>query len=298
MFLSLTSSVLKASYHHIVILFSVVSSLFFYSCNNEKKTEETDEKIIATIGNENLKESDFKQQVIYSGNKTDSAAFAQKAIENWALESVLYQEALTKLEPSEMDIEKQVNDYRKQLVNYIYETKLIENNLDTIVSEEEISEYYNTHLDNFILKDNIVKVNYFKIPIQSKEINKIKKLLNSTVAKDKEQLEALCMQHAENFFINDSVWLLLDDIKREVPKLKDQLEYNTVKGRVIEFGDSEAYFYLRIKDVKIKNSVSPLAFERNNIKTFIINSRKIKLIQSYKQQLLDKAKADKSFKIF
>lgn len=289
---------MKVSYHHIVILFSVISSLFFSACNNEKKIEETDEKIIASIGNENLKESDFKQQVIYSGNKTDSAAFAQKAIENWALESVLYQEALTKLEPSEMDIEKQVNDYRKQLVNYIYETKLIENNLDTIVSEEEISEYYNTHLDNFILKDNIVKVNYFKIPIQSKEINKIKKLLNSTVAKDKEQLEALCMQHAENFFINDSVWLLLDDIKREVPKLKDQLEYNTVKGRVIEFGDSEAYFYLRIKDVKIKNSVSPLAFERNNIKTFIINSRKIKLIQSYKQQLLDKAKADKSFKIF
>ena len=106
------------------------------------------------------------------------------------------------------------------------------------------------------------------------------------------------MQHAENFFINDSVWLLLDDIKREVPKLKDLLEYNTVKGRVIEFGDSEAYFYLRIKDVKIKNSVSPLSFERNNIKTFIINSRKIKLIQSYKQQLLEKAKTDKTFKIF
>jgi hypothetical protein len=301
MFLSLASAVFsnfKKHIHYTFLTCSICLLLSLISCTNSKTTDATNEKIIAAVGTEQLSETDFKQQVIYSASKADSAAFAQKAIENWALESVLYQEALTKLEPSEMDIEKQVNDYRKQLVNYIYETKLIENNLDTIVDETEISEYYNSNIDNFILKDNIVKVNYFKIPIQSKEINKIKKLLNSTVAKDKEQLEALCMQHAENFFINDSVWLLLDDIKREVPKLKDLLEYNTVKGRVIEFGDSEAYFYLRIKDVKIKNSVSPLSFERNNIKTFIINSRKIKLIQSYKQQLLEKAKTDKTFKIF
>lgn len=268
------------------------------SCNSIKDKETSDEKVFAIAGTEELKESDFKQQLIHASNKTDSTAFAQKTIENWALESLLYQEALTKLEPDEMDVEKQVSDYRKQLVNYIYETKLIENNLDTLVAEEEIEDYYNTHIDNFILKDNIVKVNYFKIPIQSKEINKIKKLLNSSGQKEREQLELLCTQHAESYFLNDSVWLLLDDIKREIPKLKEQLEYNAMKGRVIELGDTEAYYYLKIKDVKIKNSVSPLSFEKANIKTFIINSRKIKLIQSYKLQLLDKAKSEKTFKIF
>jgi hypothetical protein len=280
------------------IAFSILLLFFCTACDSVSEKETTEEKTIASIGTEELKESDFKQQLIFASNKEDSAAFAQKTIENWALESLLYQEALTKLEPDEMDVEKQVNDYKKQLVNYIYETKLIENNLDTLVSAEEIEDYYNTHIDNFILKDNIVKVNYFKIPIQSKEINKIKKLLNATEKKEREQLEVLCTQHAESFFINDSVWLLLDDIKREIPKLKDQLEYNAMKGRVIEQGDTEAYYYLKIKDVKIKNSVSPLSFEKSNIKTFIINSRKIKLIQTYKQQLLEKARTDKTFKIF
>lgn len=281
-----------------MMLCTVAFILLAVSCTHTDKSETIEEKTIASAGTEVFKESDFRQQLIYAANKADSVTFAKKAIENWALESLLYQEALIKLEPSEMDVDKQVSDYKKQLINYIYETKLVENNLDTLVANEEIEEYYNEHIDNFILKDNIVKVNYFKIPIQSKEINKIKKLLNSVVPKDKEQLETLCMQHAESFFINDSVWLLLDDIKREIPKLKDQLEYNSMKGRVIELGDNEAYYYLRIKDVKIKNSISPLAFEKVNIKTFIINSRKIKLIQSYKQQLLEKAKAEKTFKIF
>ena len=98
--------------------------------------------------------------------------------------------------------------------------------------------------------------------------------------------------------MNDSLWLLLDGIQRDIPAMKGPLEYNVVRGRIIEFADAEAYYYLKIKDVKIKNSASPLSFEKANIKTFIVNSRKIKLIQAYKQQLLEKAKANKTFKVF
>lgn len=269
------------------------------ACKNDGKEEyAANEKLVASVGNDHLTEKEYKENLIAMGTKEDSLAFAKKIKDNWILETLLYQEALTKLEPEEIDVEKQVSDYRKQLINYIYETKLIENNLDTVVSNEEIQDYYNLNIDNFVLKDNIVKVNYFKIPIQSKEIGKLKKLVYSTNENDKQQLEALCVQNAESFFLNDSLWLLLDDIKRDIPQMKGPLEYNVVRGRVIEFGDEEAYYYLKIKDVKIKNSASPLAFERNNIKTFIVNSRKVKLIQSYKQQLLEKAKADKTFKIF
>lgn len=285
-----------STYNLLFLLIAIVS--LNTACKDQTEKKERDEKVIAQLGTETLYESDFKQILIPAGNKADSAVYAQKSIEKWALENALYLDAMNKLEPDEIDVEQQVNEYRKQLINYIYETKIIESNLDTIVSKEEIEDYYNTYLDNFILKDNIVKVNYFKIPSQSKEINKLKKLLNATDAKDRSQLEALCSQHAESYFLNDSVWLLLDDIKREIPKMKEALEYNVTKGRVVEFSDSEAYYYLKIKDVKIKNSISPLSFEKNNIKTFIINSRKIKLIEDYKQQLLDKAKGDKTFKIF
>lgn len=268
------------------------------SCNKNTTEEQTQEKLIASIGTDQLTETEYKESLIHADTKADSIAFAKKLIDDWVLETLLYQEALTKLEPQEIDVEKQLNEYKKQLINYIYETKLIENNLDTIVSNEEIQDYYNNNIDKFVLKDNIVKVNYFKVPIQSKEISKLKKLVYSNTDKDKQQLEELCMQNAESYFLNDSLWLLLDGIKRDIPAMKGPLEYNVVRGRIIEFADGEAYYYLKIKDVKIKNSASPLSFEKTNIKTFIVNSRKIKLIQAYKQQLLEKAKANKTFKIF
>lgn len=280
------------------ITYLFLLGLALTACNKNSANEGSQEKLIASIGTDQLTESEYKESLIHADTKADSMAFAKKIIDDWMLETLLYQEALTKLEPQEMDVEKQVNDYKKQLINYIYETKLIENNLDTIVSDEEIQDYYNNNIDNFILKDNIVKVNYFKIPIQSKEIAKLKRLVYSSAEKDKQQLEELCVQNAESYFLNDSSWLLLDGIKRDIPAMKGPLEYNVVRGRIVEFADAEAYYYLKIKDVKIKNSASPLSFEKTNIKTFIVNSRKIKLIQAYKQQLLEKAKANKSFKIF
>jgi hypothetical protein len=289
---------LKYKYLPVIFFLALMFSLLFSDCTSTTVKEARDEKIIASLGEDNLYDSDFRKLSLFVQERKDSAAMAVKIIENWAMEQLFYTEALTKLEESELDIEKQVEDYRKQLVNYIYETKLIENNLDTTVSYQEIEDYYNTYIDNFILKDNIIKVNYFKIPVQSKEIPKIKKLLNATSPKERQELDVLCMQHAESYFTNDSMWLFLDEIKREIPQIKDQIEFNVFKGRVLEFSDSEHYYYLKIKDVKLKNSVSPLAFEKANIKTFIINSRKIKLIESYKQQILEKAKSEKAFKIF
>ena len=102
----------------LLLAFSFLLSIF--SCTNNNQNETQEEKTIASVSTDLLKESDFKQQQINSSNKTDSIAFAQKAIENWALETVLYQEALAKLEPSEMNVEKQMNDYKKQLINLIY----------------------------------------------------------------------------------------------------------------------------------------------------------------------------------
>ena len=106
------------------------------------------------------------------------------------------------------------------------------------------------------------------------------------------------MQNAENFFMNDSTWLFLEDVKKEIPKLRDQPDFNLSQGRVVEFTDDLYYYYLKIKEVKVKNGLSPLNFEKQNIKNFIINKKKTELINQYKLQLLEKAKAENQFELY
>lgn len=271
-------------------------SFILLSCKDAFKQKEINtEKIIAQAGSETLTENEFNDGLISTGKGKDSSINAKKSIEAWATESLFYQEAIEKLNEEEIDIDKQVENYKKSLVNYIYQSKLVEANLDTSVAIEEINGYYNTHRDNFILKENIIKVNYFKVPLKAPALPKIKKLVWSEKVKDKELLKNLITQNAENFFLNDSAWLFLDDIKKEIPALREQPDFNLSKGRLVEFSDESQYYYLKVKDVKIKNALSPISFEYRNIKKFIINNRKTQLIKLYKLGLLEKAISNKTF---
>lgn len=267
----------------------------FTSCNLENEKEV--EKSIATAGDKHLSESEFMKFNFLSNAVKDSAYISKRLIENWAKDELFYQEAKIKLLPEDMDVEAEVEKYRKELINYKFEVKLIENNLDTNITKSEIQNYYDANHDNFILKDNIAKVNYFKIPISSKALAKIKKVIYSVNPKEREQINSLCIQYADNYFINDSTWLLLEDIKKEIPQLRELPEYNFYAGRYFEFTDSLDYYYLKIKEIKVKNALSPLNFEINNIRKIILNQRKMKLIRLYKDQMLEKAKEEGKYKL-
>ena len=281
-----------------VIFFIILIQIILFACVDSKNKSNEKIKPAAKAGNEELSPDFLKESFINTGNPKDSISIVKKTIEDWAVESLFYQEALTKLNEDEIQIEQQIQAYKKSLVNYIYETKIVEANLDTNISKQEIEQYYNDNKDNFILKDNIVKVNYFKIPLRAQALQKMKNLFYAVTPKDKEQLKNLCIQYAENFFVNDSTWLYLDDIRKEIPKLKEQTDFNIYQGRVVELNDEMFYYYLKIKEIRVKNGLSPINFEKQNIKNFIINRRKTQLIRQYKLQLLEKAKAEKKFVAF
>jgi hypothetical protein len=280
------------------ILLAFASVFLVASCSNLK--EQSDERLafVAKAGDEELSREELNENLISTGSSKDSNGMAGQMIERWAIESLFYQEALRKLNVEEMSVDKAVENYRKSLINYIYQTKIIEANLDTNVSRKEIEIYYDENKANFFLKDDIVKVNYYKIPLKSQALDKMKKLFYATGEKEKEQLRNYSVQYAENFFANDSTWLYLEDMKKEIPKLREQTYLNLYPGKVVELTDELFYYFLRIRDVRSKNGLSPINFERQNIKSLIINRRKIQLIQKYKLQLLENARAERKFSVY
>jgi hypothetical protein len=266
----------------------------FFSCG-EKKVDEV--RSIAVAGERKLSEEEYGQFNFFGTAYSDSVSVSRKLIQAWAEDELFFQEANEKLLPEDLDVEAELERYKKDLINYKYEIKLIENNLDTNITKEECQAYYDVNRDNFILKDNIVKVNYFKVPVKTKALSKMKAAFLSGNPKDKENLKGLCLQYADNYFLNDSTWLLLEDIKKEIPQLRELPEYNFYAGRYFEYADSLNVYFLKIKEIKVKNGLSPINFEMKNIRNILLNRRKMKLIRQYKQQILEKAKTEGRFKI-
>ena len=270
-----------------------------FSCtkNSNSKTDNGD--VIAKINNSILYTTDISNNIPEGISKTDSITFTKSLINKWASDEVFYNQALIYLSDEEKDIEKEIEAYKKELITHKFQIKLINDKLDTVISNEQIEEYYNTHSQNFLLKNNIVKVLYVKTPINIPNLDKLKKLCYSANdPKETEQLKTLCIQYANNYYMNDNTWLMFDDLKKEIYQLKGIPDYSIESGKIFEFNDAKSFYFLKIVDVKSKNTLSPINFEKNNIKNMLINQRKQKLINSIKKDFFEKAKANKELEIY
>ncbi len=273
--------------------------LIISSCNKTaSKDTSNNDKLVAKVNTSSLYADDIKHLTPKGLSKSDSAAFIQTYINKWANNEVFFQQALNYLSEEELDITKEVEQYKKELLSYKFQAKLINEKLDTNVTEVQIEEYYNANSQNFVLKNNIVKVLYVKTPLNIPNIEKFKKLCYSSNPKDAEQLKSLCIQFANNYFMNDNTWLMFDDLKKEINQLKEVPEYNIQNGKTFEFTDDKSFYFLKIIDVKSKNTISPLNFEKTNIKNMLINQRKQRLISTIKKDFLDKAKTNKELEIY
>ncbi len=268
------------------------------ACNKSSKEVEETSKLIAKVNTSSLYANDLGRIIPNALSGSDSVAFIKTYINKWANNEVFYQQALNYLPEDELNVDKELEAYKKELISYKFQKKLIDDKLDTVVTPAQIEDYYNTNSQFFLLKNNIVKVLYVKTPNSIPNLEKLKKLCYSKNPKDAEPLKTLCIQYANNYFMNDNTWLMFDDLKKEMTQLKEVPDYSIQTGKVFEFTDATSYYFLRIIDVKSKNTLSPLNFETNNIKNMLINQRKQKLISTIKKDFFDKAKTNKELEIY
>jgi hypothetical protein len=286
--------VLKRSKHIFIIIIGLLSLL---SCSR-KIEEQTTEVPVARVFESKLFPSDLKNIVPSDISAKDSAALIKNYIDKWVQEELVLRYAEKNLSDEQKNIDKQIGEYRKNLIIYTYETELLRQKLDTVVSPQEIEKYYDEHPSDFELKDNIVKVCYVKVSKKAPNIDKVKRWYISTNPKDQDLLKSYCIQFAENFFIDDNTWLLFDDLIKEVPISDYNPELFLKSNKNIEVSDSASIYFLNIKGFKIKDGVSPLSFEKNNIRNIIVNKRKLKLVDDMKKQVYQNAKENNNFEVF
>ncbi len=274
-----------------VLLICFIS--LFISCRNPSSS--TDEKPLARVGGSYLYPSDLKEITF---NREDSVEMTRTYINNWVRETLLLQQAEKNLAGDKSKYEKMVEDYRKSLITYEYESELVNQKLDTSVSDPEIEKYYEENKGNFELRDNIIKVTYVKVRKNAPKVEKVKDWYRSDEVKDKDALSGYCHQYAENFYLDDNTWLLFDDMLKEIPiKLYDK-EAFLQNNRHIETQDSSFLYFVNIKGFMIKNSASPLSFEKENIRNILLNKRKVELIRKMREEIYTEGVKNKTFEIY
>ncbi len=277
-------------------LIAAVLILALASCSGilKKKTE----RILARVDKDYLYESEVRGIVPPGSTANDSITLVRGYIDNWVRHKLLIRQAERNLTPDQMDFTRQLEEYKNSLVIYAYENALVQQKLDTVVSDEEIGNYYNTNQGNFLLKDDIVQVQYVKLPKASRQLPQFRKLLNGDSPDSRNKLSDLCEKQAVDYFLDDQNWISFNDLLKEVPLKTYNAEEFLRNNRSFEYQDSAFVYLIRFRDYKIKESVSPLDFEKERIRSVILNKRKIELINRMHQDVYDNALKHNEFEIY
>jgi hypothetical protein len=282
-----------------VFFWGTLACFLTVSCDQPVSTEQVNKgKIIASVFEYKLYASDLKEVIPAGLAPDDSARRAENFINSWVKEKLLVHKAEANLGKEQKNVEKQLQDYRNSLIIYAYEKELVRQRLDTVVSDAEIQKYYDEHPGDFELKDNILKVIYVKVDKKAPNIAKLRTLTQSEKPQDRKDLESYCKQFAKNYFLDDNVWLLFDDLLKEVPIETYNKELFLQNNRFVELADSTSLFFVSIKGFMTRNSHSPLAFEKENIRNIILNQRKLDLIERMHNDLYKEAMENKDIQIY
>lgn len=245
-----------------------------------------------------LYESDLID-VIPSGTPArDSLLLTKNFIDNWIKNRLLIHQAERNLTPKQLDFNKELEDYRNSLIVFAYESELIKQNLDTVVEEAEIEQYYLENILNFSLKHNIVRAIYVGLPYQADEISMFRDLMTNPDTLLLDSLDMYSRQYAINYHLNDETWLRFDQLLNLIPIEIYNQESFLKTNTYIEIEDDQVTYLLLIRDFMVSESLSPLQLVRNNIKNIILNKRKRVLINEMKNNLIEQATREHVYEIY
>lgn len=255
-------------------------ALVAVSCNETAP----EEPIVAQVGDHYMTLSELSAAIPDDLVAEDSTEMAANIIQTWMTRELMYEKARYNLPGEEADIEGQVEKYRKELFIFAYEKENIRQKLDTVITEEEISTFYDENQDIFQLNDYILKVRYTKLAPNSPDLDDVEEWMRSGKHDDLINLSDYCHRYALKCFY-DSNWVYLNELLRELPIEVINKESFLRTGNFVRFNDPEHLYLLYIHDLQSKNTLSPLDLERGRIRNLILNKRKIELLNTIRKSL-------------
>jgi hypothetical protein len=276
---------------------AVIAALLLSGCGAAGEQEGGDPPV-AEAYQEKLYRSDLVRMIPPDAPKEDSVALAQQFIDAWARERVLLHKAEENLSTAQKDVQQQLRDYRESLIVYAYEQALVSQKLDTNISTGEIEAYYAENEKNFELKDNIVRARWFKLRETDKRVlRKVEDLWRSDKPEEFHDLEVLLAQRGS--VINDTHddWMAFSELQQQVPLRPDNPTDWIPRQHKVVVADSVGVFFVDILEHRLMNSVSPMELVHTEIRSILINQRKLQLIERMRKDLYDEALARQDVKL-
>lgn len=257
-----------------------------------------DGDVVAQVGRHKLYKSEVAALIPDEASADDSLKLALQYINSWASDLVFLDIAEEQLSKDELDVAAELEQYRRSLLKYRYEQRYINERLDTLVSDSQIDEYYQSHVDNFVLEIPIVKARFLRISSDSPSVEPIKKKMSSPVLSDLMAADSLAYFSAVKYTDYGDNWIDMVTLARDFGVDYAEL-LSSMKNGFIEKKDTDGKLNVAyIAEFMPAGEIPPVEYCRERIKNIIISVRKQALVSDLERDLLTDARDRGRFRIF
>lgn len=244
---------------------------------------ERDEPALARVDEEYLYLSDITSQIPRGISPRDSLSISKAIINQWVEKTAVVAKARKNVPEDQLDFEKKIEQYRNSLITYYYESQLIQQEVDTNISIREVEAYYDQNKQNFILKNDLIKLNYILVPKQFENRAEARQAFFSS--KNAATIEAYCKEHELPYFL-EPTWVYFEEAAMKIP-------FRLTQVSSIDYSETtredDAYFYfIRVLGTRSANEAKPLSFVESQIKSILLNQRKMDFMEKMRQDIVDK----------
>jgi len=279
------------------VLTVILALLFISGCG--QKDGSAKRIAVARAGDATLYLDEIPFEMIKGNSDADSAVFVQNYVNKWAKKELMFQRAVANITTElKNEIERQLDETRVNLVIYEYQRQMMLQKMDTLISDEELQNYFAANENTLKLRSNIIKALFIKLPAETPNLYRIKSLARSDKQKDLQELESLCYQFAEKFDDFNENWIALDRVSLEFGfDISDQENF-LKRYTFYETSDSSSVYLIAINDYRLRGSLSPFEYVRDDIKRIIWNNRRIEFIKDLENGIYDEALNETRYKIY
>lgn len=222
----------------------------------------------------------------------DSLLYRNNFIKMWATKELLLEKARINIDDREGDIQELVRNYEQELLIERYKKALLQQELDTLITETDLNDYYEANKNVYRLNEDLMQLKYIHF---SGDISDKKDLIKLFKSNDQEDREELIARELEfySFSFNDSIWVSYRDVEKKLAFLKD--EKNIKKNQFIQKEDSLGVYLLAVKDMRHRNDIAPKEYVIPTIQQMILHKRKLELMNEIEKTIMVDAINNKQF---
>lgn len=261
------------------------------------KEQVNNDAIVASVGNVYLYKSDLSSVFTSNSDSKDSLLRVNNFIENWARKQIIIQKATLNLSEEKQDeLKKMITNYREDLYMNSYKDALVSQNLDSIISETSIQDFYTNNKSIFRLKEDIAQIKHYRFKTKGKKISKIRSHFNKYTLSELDSIYEDDLNFNETQ-LSDTLWVTLNDFKETNTVIKKDLKNKSLKkGYYKELKEKDYTHFVKIIKVKKRGEIAPQEHVTPIIKQMIMHQKKLEYINKLDNRLIEEAIQNKTFK--